>query len=94
MAVGEPLSLSLFEALAPPEGLDEVDRAGLLELVGDLRRAAVRLAHPLYGELLRVTTPPLRTRALHRQLADALAATGARRRDDLSALPCGRPRAA
>ncbi len=83
VAAGEPLCLYMLERLAPPEHLDELDQAGLLEFVPDRRRTRVRLAHPLYGELLRATTPPLRARALRRQLADALAATGARRRDDL-----------
>lgn len=83
IAVGEPLCLYMLERLVPPEDLDAIDRAGLLEFVPDARRTRVRLAHPLYGELLRATTRPLRARAIRRQLADALAATGARRRDDL-----------
>ncbi|MGH8900688.1 MAG: LuxR C-terminal-related transcriptional regulator [Egibacteraceae bacterium] len=83
IAVGEPLCLYMLERLVPPEDLDAIDRTGLLEFVPDARRTRVRLAHPLYGELLRATTRPLRARAIRRQLADALAATGARRRDDL-----------
>ncbi|MGH8929485.1 MAG: LuxR C-terminal-related transcriptional regulator [Egibacteraceae bacterium] len=83
VAVGEPLSLSLLEATIPAEHLDAIDRAGLLELMPDPRRAWVRLTHPIYGELLRATTPPLRARAIRRRLASALSATGARRRDDL-----------
>jgi len=83
VAVGEPLGISLLETLVPAESLEAADQAGLLELVDDPRRTQVRLAHPLYGELLRATTPPLRARSLRRRLVDALAATGARRRDDL-----------
>ncbi|MGH8906899.1 MAG: LuxR C-terminal-related transcriptional regulator [Egibacteraceae bacterium] len=83
VAVGEPLCLAMLEAIAPPEHLDAFDRASLLEIMSDRRRTRVRLAHPLYGELLRATTPPLRARTIRRRLAETLAATGARRRDDL-----------
>lgn len=83
VAVGEPLCLSLLESLVPASGLDAADQAGLLALVYDQQRTRVRLAHPLYGELLRATTPPLRALAIRRRLADAIAVTGARRRDDL-----------
>ena len=83
VALGEPLSLALLEAITPPADLDAIDRAGLLEIVREQRRAWVRLVHPLYGELLRGTTPPLRARVIRRRLAEALAATGARRREDL-----------
>jgi hypothetical protein len=86
IAVGEPLCLSLLEALAAAEDLDAIDRAGLLAVVPDGRRTVVRLVHPLYGELLRATTPPLRARAIRRRLAEAFAATGARRHDDLMRL--------
>lgn len=83
VAIGEPLSLFLLESLSSPQDLDAADQAGLLDLVGGPRRTQVRLAHPLYGELLRATISPLRGRGLRRRLAEALAATGARRRDDL-----------
>jgi DNA-binding CsgD family transcriptional regulator/tetratricopeptide (TPR) repeat protein len=83
VAVGEPLSVPTLEALALPEQVDALDRAGLLELVSDPRRALVRLIHPLYGEQLRETAPPLRARAIRRQLAEALETTGARRHGDL-----------
>jgi hypothetical protein len=83
VAVSEPLSLSLLETLALSEDLDALDRAGLLEIVPDPRRTDVRIAHPLHGELLRATTPPLRARTIRRQVAEALEATGGRRYDDL-----------
>ncbi len=65
---------------------DDVERAedrGLIRVVEDDRRANVRLAHPLYGEVVRKRCPVMRTRRLKAQLADLIEKAGARRRDDL-----------
>ncbi len=83
IAVGEPLGAALLEAVVPPDDLEATDRAGLLQVVPDLRRTLVRLAHPLYAELLRAHLPPLRARTIPRHLASAMQDTGAKRRDDL-----------
>ena len=83
LAAGEPLELSLLERLVPGRALESVERTGLLQVDHDGRRAGVRLAHPIQGEVIRATAPPVRVRALQRQLAAALAATGLRRRGDL-----------
>lgn len=83
VAIGEPLSATLLEAVVPAGELEAADRAGLLRVVPDARRTRVCLAHPLYGEFLRSHTSPLRVRAIRQQLGVALRATGARRRDDL-----------
>ena len=51
-----------------------------------LRREAeggVRLAHPLYGEVLRSQLPVLAARRVRQALADTVTATGARRREDV-----------
>ena len=47
------------------------------------RRTAVRLSHPLYGEVLRSGLAPLRLRRIYGQLADAVEIHGARRREDI-----------
>lgn len=47
------------------------------------RRTEARLAHPIYGEALRQSLPRTRLRRISAMLADAIAATGARRREDL-----------
>lgn len=62
--------------------LEAAERKGLVTVETTGRRVQVRLAHPLYGEVVRASCPVLRTRAVHRQLATALAGTGARRRED------------
>lgn len=83
VALGEPLGAALLEAIVPEAALEAADRAGLLDVVPDPRRMTLRLAHPLYGELLRAIVPPLRRRAICRQLAGALQDLRGRRRDDL-----------
>ncbi|OXM46119.1 LuxR C-terminal-related transcriptional regulator [Amycolatopsis alba] len=80
VACGEPLPLELVE---PEPGLLAAERAGLLEVTGDGRRSEARLAHPIYGEVLRSGLKPLRAREIHRTLAERLGATSLRRRDDL-----------
>src|SRR5262249_9550692 len=47
------------------------------------RRTTLRLAHPLYGEVLRGRLRPLRRRRIYQQLADMVEAAGARRREDV-----------
>ncbi|MDQ3973495.1 MAG: AAA family ATPase, partial [Actinomycetota bacterium] len=83
VATAEPIGASLLETVVSAGGLEETDRAGMLDVVPDPRRTVVRLAHPLYGELLRGTMTPLRGRLVYRRLAAALQETGAHRREDL-----------
>jgi hypothetical protein len=47
------------------------------------RRSALRLAHPLYGEVLRARMPPLRLRRIQQELADVVEGHGGRRREDV-----------
>jgi DNA-binding CsgD family transcriptional regulator len=61
---------------------DRLERKALLSSRTVGRRLEVFLAHPLYGEVLRARLPAVRARALARSLADAIEASGARRRED------------
>jgi DNA-binding CsgD family transcriptional regulator len=83
VALGEPLGAALLESVVAASALDAADRAGLVEATPDARRLQLRLVHPLYSELLRATVPPMRRRAIHRQLAEALQRLGGRRRNDV-----------
>lgn len=83
IALGEPLGAALLESVVAAAALEAADRAGLVEAMPDPRRLQLRLAHPLYSELLRATVPPMRRRAIHRQLAEALQQLGGRRRNDV-----------
>jgi DNA-binding CsgD family transcriptional regulator len=81
VAFGEPIAVWLLERLISPQGLESLQRRGLLSLERFGRRLDARLVHPLYGEVLRGRAPAQRTLAA--RLAGALEATGARRREDL-----------
>ncbi|MGH2874252.1 MAG: helix-turn-helix transcriptional regulator, partial [Solirubrobacteraceae bacterium] len=65
LAIGGPLPLAELEALAGPEALPGAEARGLIAVRG----AAVSLAHPLYGEVLRDSIPTLRSRAINARLA-------------------------
>lgn len=83
VAWGEPLPLGVLERLVDDEAVEAAERSGLLALERSGRRVLARLAHPLYGEVLRATLPVSRARAVAEQLAVALGAGVLRRRDDL-----------
>src|SRR5436305_11664347 len=82
LALGEPLEVELLQAVQNRVDLDALERRGLVRIEQDGRRLNARLAHPLYGEALRAHLSPLRFQASARVLAQALAAVGARRRED------------
>ncbi len=83
LAVGEPLGPGVIDRLVPGVDLAGEERGGLVAVEEEAHRLLVRLAHPLFGEVVRARLPVLERRSLQRRLADAVEATGARRRDDL-----------
>ncbi|TDC80364.1 LuxR family transcriptional regulator [Micromonospora sp. KC606] len=83
VAFGEPLGLHLLNQAADPADVELAEERGLITMVQDDRRLDVRLARPLYGEVLRRHCPVSRTRRLRARLAELLEAVGARRRGDL-----------
>ncbi|MGQ4618954.1 AAA family ATPase [Nocardia sp. R7R-8] len=83
LAFGEPLGPAELAAVADLDAVDRLERSGLLASSTEGRRVVVRLAHPLYGDVLRTQVPTLTARSIVRALADAVDATGARRREDL-----------
>ncbi|GAA0444283.1 LuxR family transcriptional regulator [Acrocarpospora corrugata] len=76
LAYGEPLGLD-----SPV--LERLETRQLITVQPDGRRLQVRLAHPLYGEVIRDSCGTLRTRAVLRRLAAMIEATGGRRREDV-----------
>ncbi|SCG67057.1 ATP-, maltotriose-and DNA-dependent transcriptional regulator MalT [Micromonospora halophytica] len=83
VAFGEPLGLHLLNQAADPADVELAEERGLITVAQDDRRFDVRLAHPLYGEMMRRRCPVSRTRRLQARLAELLEAVGARRRGDL-----------
>lgn len=78
LALGEPLALEEIGALTSEDTLLEAESHGVIATDGQ----EVRLAHPLYGEAVRMQLPPLRARSLRLQLVDVLERRGAFGPDD------------
>lgn len=72
VALGEPLPPQVAEILVSPADLAALEHAGLIRLLGVDRGAVLRLAHPLYGEVVLAHLGQLTRRHLLIQLADAL----------------------
>jgi DNA-binding CsgD family transcriptional regulator len=77
IASGEPLSVQVAEVLMGPDLVAALDRAGVLDSRKEAGQTLIRLAHPLYGEVLRATVSPLRQRSVYRRLAEAFAGVAA-----------------
>ena len=80
LAFAEPCGTAELASVASTDALAALEAAELIETWLDERRLSVRLAHPLYGEVLRASTPLLQRRATLASLARDLEATGARDR--------------
>jgi DNA-binding CsgD family transcriptional regulator len=83
VSFGEPLGQAELTALTDEAVVEACERKGLLASRVEGRRLQVRLAHPLYGDVLRAGIPGVRTRAMARRLAEVVEGCGARRREDL-----------
>lgn len=82
LAFGEPLGGDPLVRLGAGRVLASTEQAGLVVSERTGRRLEVRLAHPLYAEVIRRRTSPLRQRDTYRILAQTLEMTGARRAED------------
>ncbi|MFB9234018.1 LuxR C-terminal-related transcriptional regulator [Plantactinospora siamensis] len=83
VALGEPIGLELLNRATDRRDVELAEERSLITVVQHDRRSNVRLAHPLYGEVVRHRCPVTRTRRLKAELADLVEAAGARRREDL-----------
>jgi DNA-binding CsgD family transcriptional regulator len=90
VALGEPLPVEVLKRLAPAELLAAVETQGLIVVerppVGETSARAgqglvVRMAHPLYSEVLRAELPALKVRSLWSALGEAAVTAGADQRD-------------
>lgn len=77
VAIAGDLDLDVAFDLAPDEVLDELELTGMITVRAIGASARVRLAHPLFGEILLDQLSPLRGRRHRELLADALTARGA-----------------
>jgi ATP/maltotriose-dependent transcriptional regulator MalT len=82
-ALWEPVGLSVLEAAVGPSAIELLERAGLLHIERAGRRQQVRLAHPLYGEILRQGVVTMTRRRLLLERIESIESVGARRREDV-----------
>ncbi|WP_241961881.1 helix-turn-helix transcriptional regulator [Rhodococcus opacus] len=72
LAIGEPIDGTVLEILTSPHAVKELHSRGLIDMTSDNGDIAVRLSHPLYGEVRRSTGNLLQLRRLRGRLATAL----------------------
>ena len=82
LALGEPLGPAELAQLADPLAVDALEEKGLIASDTDGVRIEIRLAHPVYGDVVRTAISALSERAISRSLADVIEAVGARRHGD------------
>lgn len=83
VALGEPVGPAEMNVAAEPSLADVLEQKHLITSRLNSSRMEVRLAHPLYGDVIRSQIPPQRRRKLACALAEAVESTGARRREDV-----------
>lgn len=83
LAFAEPCGWGEVASVADAAMLAELERRELVAAEIDGKRLRLRLAHPLYGEVIRAATGPLQMRTILATLARDLQRTGARRSSDL-----------
>ncbi|MFC4604888.1 helix-turn-helix transcriptional regulator [Rhodococcus kronopolitis] len=75
LAFQEPLSLEVLTTLSDPESVEAAENAGLIRVrLRDDTGLTVKIAHPLYGEVVRAGTGVLAARRLRGELARQIAA--------------------
>ena len=72
VALGETLSDTVVSSLAPGVDIAEVERRGLVKLDRSAAGVRLRLAHPLYGEVIRAALTVADRRNLCSSLAESL----------------------
>lgn len=83
VSYGEPLGSAELDALGDIVIAERLEEMGLLRVRLAHGRLQVRLAHPVYGDVLRAGLSEDRVGAMARDLAEAVEVTGVRRTDDL-----------
>jgi DNA-binding CsgD family transcriptional regulator len=82
VTLGEPLGQAELARLADPAAVESLERKGLITSRIDGGRVQLRLAHPVYGDVVRTGISALRERALTRSMAEVIEAADGRRPED------------
>ncbi|WP_137874250.1 LuxR family transcriptional regulator [Rhodococcus sp. Q] len=72
LAFGEPLPVSVLADLTDRDAVEQAEARGVVSVAGETGPLQARLAHPLYGEVRRLRTGPLRAARVCRRVAQAL----------------------
>jgi DNA-binding NarL/FixJ family response regulator len=83
LALAEPLEPTRLSELSDPAAVETLERRGLITSRADGRRVQMWLAHPIYGEVVRVGISARREQDIARSLAEVIEAGGPRREDTL-----------
>jgi DNA-binding CsgD family transcriptional regulator len=83
IAFGQPLGIVELGQLGKPEIAESLERRGLLTSSVDGGKLQIRLAHPLFADVLRSRTPALRAQKISRLLAAALEEAGTSTPEDV-----------
>ena len=86
IALAEPVDADIVTTVTSNVEVEDAERTGMVTTFDDRGCLRLRLAHPIYGEVVRAGLPPLRRRRMLGDLADALEARGAERSDAVLAL--------
>jgi DNA-binding CsgD family transcriptional regulator len=76
LTVGEPLEQAELAQLADPASGDALEQKGLITSRPEGRRVQVWLAHPVYGDVIRVGISAIREQRIARSLAEVIEAAG------------------
>jgi DNA-binding NarL/FixJ family response regulator len=82
LALGEPLRLHELVSLSGLEAATAVEARAMVSVEGVGPAATARLAHPLYGDVVRASMPVIRAAQTRRDLARSLRARADRSRED------------
>jgi DNA-binding CsgD family transcriptional regulator len=82
LALGEPLEQAELAQLADPASVDALERNGLITSRPEGRRVQVWLAHPVYGDVVRVGISAIRGQRIARSMAEVIEAAGGPGRED------------
>jgi DNA-binding CsgD family transcriptional regulator len=74
LAVGEPVPVACLPELFPPRVVTRLERRGIARSRTEVGGTQVRLAHPLFGEVVRAGMPAFQSSEIRRRLADAFQA--------------------
>ncbi|HUG47902.1 MAG TPA: AAA family ATPase, partial [Candidatus Limnocylindria bacterium] len=83
LAVAGSLALSSLESVGDRRSVERLEARRLIDVTMSGNRQLVRLAHPIYGEVVAADMPRTRVRRIMRTLAEQLEAAGTRRPDDI-----------